>query len=481
MLKKNLLLLGVILIFIVACDTGTSPSDVPENEEQDDEWSDYEDTYSSILDESFGTDGIVAVSGSHIAGIVVAGSGDFFVCGKVLSNGVVTNEMAIWKFKPDGSLDSSFGNNGLAKSAAVPGKNYSCYPTAIELDSSGNIYITGYVNIPEADKDLYYSHTGISYLTGSDMIVQKYSASGSLDTGFGGGGYVVQSVSSGSWDYNDAGYAIKYDGNTSLYVVGFSYGKMDSWSSSNTGMTCWKINTDGALNTGFGDNGVFFHGGGAGSLFDDKGFDLTITSDADILVGGYGNSNQSGLNDDILVWKITPSGTLDTAFGSSGIFHYDNSAVGFGEDDQCTGIAFDSTGAVYSSGFAYSGDNTDMIAFKLLNTGSPDTSFGSNGEIRHNSAAGGDSTDKAHSMMIHSQGYMIIVGSSIDSQWENNLAVWKISSNGALDSQFGVGGYLTLDDPGGTDQGYAYTSVAEASDGDILVCAGHEIYKVVFD
>ena len=79
-------------------------------------------------------------------------------------------------------------------------------------------------------------------------------------------------------------------------------------------MVIWRYTPDGDLDTTFGTNGIVVHDGAAGQANSiDAGRSLAIDSFGRILVVGV-SRNTAG-NDDMVIWRYTPDGDLDTTFG----------------------------------------------------------------------------------------------------------------------------------------------------------------------
>ena len=109
-----------------------------------------------------------------------------------------------------------------------------------------------------------------------------------------------------------------------------------------------------------------------------------------------------------------------------------------------------------------------MTVWRLNTNGSLDTTFNSVGYVTHNNAAGGNSHDAAHSAKVLSDGRIIITGYSRNSTNED-MAMWRYNSNGTLDTTFNSLGYFTHDNAaGGTGADRAY-DIAAQYDGKYIV------------
>ena len=126
------------------------------------------------LDASFGSNGTVttAIGASNDQGQAMALQPD----GKIVVAGYsfigTSEDFAVVRYNPDGSLDASFGSNGTVTTAIGSGEDRG-YAVAIQAD--GKIVVTG------------RSHNGTDY----DFAAARYNPDGSLDASFGNGGTVT--------------------------------------------------------------------------------------------------------------------------------------------------------------------------------------------------------------------------------------------------------------------------------------------------
>jgi uncharacterized delta-60 repeat protein len=116
------------------------------------------------LDTSFNGTGFVVhnnTTGSNSEeignSIYVDNTGNIYVTG--YSNHGGNPDMVIWKYNSSGSLDSSFGNNGIVVHHSAAGGNGSDAGNSMYVDSTGKIYVTGY---------------SYNFLRNADMVIWKY-------------------------------------------------------------------------------------------------------------------------------------------------------------------------------------------------------------------------------------------------------------------------------------------------------------------
>jgi uncharacterized delta-60 repeat protein len=129
----------------------------------------------------------------------VLSDGRFLVAGTVRgANG--TNDFGVARFLPDGSLDSTFGTNGLVMTDFGQTAASVDELRAMTIDASGRILVAGFTN-----------RGGTS---GNDFAVARYLANGALDTSFAGSGKSVSNFGA-----NDQANAIALQADGKIIVT----------------------------------------------------------------------------------------------------------------------------------------------------------------------------------------------------------------------------------------------------------------------
>lgn len=103
------------------------------------------------LDPTFGNDGLVLASyGKYADGsdMVLQPDGKILVTGSVIDS---VNRMAVFRFLPNGDLDATFGDSGIA---ILPQQPYGSAGVAIALQKDGKIIAVGLNNISIPDDNL---------------------------------------------------------------------------------------------------------------------------------------------------------------------------------------------------------------------------------------------------------------------------------------------------------------------------------------
>jgi uncharacterized delta-60 repeat protein len=191
------------------------------------------------LDTSFGNAGVVVTSMPKLYQVVAKSlllqpNGNLIVAADTGSS--IAQDWLLARYTPNGTLDSSFGMNGIVTSPSIAfqgGPNGCTVAAAVLYPNAGTPY----------DGDIAVVGTGLDSLVGAQWEVVRYTSNGSLDTTFGNGGDVITSIAG-----EPAGVAL--DASDRLIVVG------SPPASSTSDMTLARFNTDGTLDGSFGSGGV---------------------------------------------------------------------------------------------------------------------------------------------------------------------------------------------------------------------------------
>ena len=217
--------------------------------------------------------------------------------GKILvvsyANNGSDNEIRVTRYLADGTIDTSFGGGDGVAVGDIPGS--SDIASSIAVQSDGSIVVGG--------------------TSGSDFVVMRFLADGTLDPSFGGGDGIVTTDLAGGTDLGRDLF-IQPDGK--IVQIGVSGGDI----------ALVRYDTDGTLDTTFG--------GGDGKVItavtgsDDEANAGILLSDGRIAVAG-----SSAVGGDVsIVVMYNADGTLDTTYGGGdGIASFD-----LGGDETLTSI-----------------------------------------------------------------------------------------------------------------------------------------------
>ncbi len=404
------------------------------------------DSDSGSLDTSFGIDGIVVHdnaaggnAGDFGKSIITDANGGILVAG--WSRNLYSNyDMVIWKYNSDGTLDTTFGTNGIVVHDSAAGGNGNDMGHSITIDANGRILVSG---------------SSVNDSGNYDMVIWSYNSDGTLDTTFGTNGIVVYDNTAGV-NSDDYGYSITTDANNRILVTGTVRNEP-----TNGDMVIWRYNSDGTPDTSFGTDGIVVH-------WFNSGRSITTDASGRILVTG---DNYNYTDSDMVIWRYNSNGTPDTSFGTDGIVVHNNAAGGNGLDDGRS-ITTDSSGRILVTGYSDNGTDGDMVIWRYNSDGTLDTTFDTDGIVVHDNAAGGNGLDLGYSITIDASGRILVSGRSDSSAGvfpNEDMVIWRYNSDGTLDTTFDTDGIVVHDSAAGgngADYGYAITTDAN---GKILV------------
>lgn len=356
------------------------------------------------LDESFGDGGLVWLKYPTSGANAVAVQSD----GKIVVGGYIGDKLAIARLLSDGSLDPSFGTAGLVQMPILTRNNV---VKAVAVQPDGKI-----VSAAEAHA------TGVP----APFVVLRQLSDGGLDPNFGDAGVVLSTYA--GRDALAFGIAVLPTGK--IVIAGYSENRANPDGSQDYEVA--QINSDGTPDTSFGSNGratVDMR-----STSDTPGV-LTIANN-NILVGGASiDPNDTGRSD-ISVARLTPSGTLDPAFGTAGRF-ISSSSGGAGTAGYA--MTADGTGRALVGGEFVGGAAGEIAMLRVTPGGAADGTWGDGGLVTTDFSG---RSDVAGAVLAQPDGRVIAVGTSGVGTSVSSISIVlaRYSSSGALDPSFGSAG-----------------------------------------
>lgn len=185
-----------------------------------------------------------------------------------------------------------------------------------------------------------------------------------------------------------------------------------------------RYNSDGALDTTFGNAGIYDHDI-SGRHDVPRGY--AVQSDGKIILGGDIEYNTSA-NYRATLTRITPNGTLDTTFAENGVW-IDSRGI---RSNLLRLVALPNDKLLITG---RDGDYGRAWILRLFADGSIDNSFGSGGYVYFNDNGG---EKLGVGVLVDSFGKAVVAGVSGSLAW-----IYRLNSNGSLDSTFGSGGEKT--------------------------------------
>ncbi|MBW2202753.1 MAG: hypothetical protein JRF52_01310 [Deltaproteobacteria bacterium] len=360
------------------------------------------------LDSAFGTDGIVIYDGGkgNDCGRLVAIQTD----GKIVLTGYSNNgenyDILTVRYNSDGTLDTSFGTNGIA---TYNNGNRNDYGRAIAIQSDGEIVVTARSTIV------------ISGVSTSIAMILRYKGDGTLDNTFGTNGVVTYEGGQGNDGFR--GVAIQADGKSA--VSGYTRTVTEDFD-----VLTARYNSNGALDNTFGTSGVITYDGGHGN---DGARGVAIQSDGKIVVSG-GDNNGTDL--DVLVLRYNSDGTPDNAFGTNGVVSYDS---GKGNDNGRR-LAIQGGNKIVVTGNTPNGTDEDVLILRYNVDGSADGAFGSNGVVTLNIVTG---KDFGEGVAIQADAKIVIAGGSFNGTDSDVMVLRVIGSGGGSGGGSSGGCFIT--------------------------------------
>jgi uncharacterized delta-60 repeat protein len=272
------------------------------------------------LDSSFGNNGYITtnITGGYVYDIAVDEStGKIIVVGEYLINGIDTGILII-RYHTDGSLDNSFGDNGIVYTNIGGEQDRGYAVTVNELD--GKIIVAGHTDI-----EIYYP------------ALIRYNNDGSLDSTFGDNGWAIITSDWGTWN------AVEIQPDNKIVVAG-----------TDGDLSVARYNSDGSLDLGFGDKGITST---PLSIENDIGEDLKIQNDGKIIVAG--RQFDSGSSRFALL-RYETNGTLDETFNGDGIVTTDISPY----RDEAFSLDIQPDGKIVVIGGAWLNDEFDIAVVR---------------------------------------------------------------------------------------------------------------------
>jgi uncharacterized delta-60 repeat protein len=393
-------------------------------------------TSTGILDTSFGNgSGEVALSATMYfdeGNLAIDGSGHILMGGSV--EGQSGLEFAVARYNADGSLDTTFGNSGVASADLGSWEDFA---NGVALDAQGNILLAGYTYPPSSNVETF----ALARLTPNGVLDPSFGTGGSVETFFSG---------------NDYGYSAAVDPTTgNIVVLARTY----------SGLDFVRYRPDGSLDTSFGN--------GTGRvpfsyMISPGNNSLAIDGAGHILVAGYVYDNTKSDND-FAVECCNADGSLDTTFGTGGVASF---SLGHSQNDVAYGVTTDAGGNILVTGETYdtATGQGELFLARLTPNGALDDTFGTNGVAVSSLSA---SQAVGYCVAVDPSSGKILVFASITTATGTTQSEFvRYTSAGILDSSFGNGTGLVAFDGAisPTDRGLA----VDAS-GRILV--GGDLYS----
>lgn len=421
----------------------------------------------AVLDTTFGVNGKVTTS----FGSLITGIGDLAIQsdGKIIALGNINNYLGfgLARYNVDGSLDSSFGTNGKVINTDF----FQCRSSGFKLTSDGKIIVAasrrlgqfsgedillikynsngtldssfgqnGYV-VTDLNSSIEYT-SDISIQSDNKIIVSslrrkiiRYTDLGALDTTFGVNGIVTLSPLgtniSPSLDSNEYINDVRQQSNGKIIISGITDRNHvpEDWDS-----YLLRLNIDGTIDTTFGTNGFIINDINGKNEFTS----IEILNDDSIIASGISSINDLTLQ--IILSKFYSNGAFDTSFGTNGIIITQTNNTNL--IDYCFDMRLQSDGKIIcvgqsGRGFNFNGGTSqpsDMLLLRYNTDGSLDSTFSPSGYIT--TSFDGNIYNNGRAVAIQNDGKIVIGGDTLNETTGQSFALARYTFDNLATSSF---------------------------------------------
>jgi uncharacterized delta-60 repeat protein len=318
------------------------------------------------------------------------------------------DNLKIARYNADGSLDLTFGGGDGVVTTPLPAESV-VWPSANVLLSDGKFAVAGFFD-------------------GSPMVA-RFNADGTVDTTFGGGTGFANAPGSHAF----ATAVIEQPGGKLLSVGGY-------FPSEN--LTLVMFNGDGSLDSTFGGgDGIITTDLQSADAPDPSFHEVVQQSDGTILLAG--RPNGWNIDTDVVIARLNADGTRDPTFGDDGLV-VTNIGPGVVEDviQQSDGKLVALASAFGRGRVGYDYDANGIVLMRYNADGTLDTTFGGDGMVLVTSTApatmlpGGDlSIAQQPDGKLVVSGAIFMESDDIDVPFAD-LAVMRFNTDGTIDESF---------------------------------------------
>ena len=297
-------------------------------------------------DNSFGTLGTVVAAaseqGTFASALAIQSDGKIVAVGSTSRNddclagtwySYCPNHFTIFRFKSNGSLDSSFGQNGEVTTPVGP--NHFGNASSVVIQPNGKIVVAGSY-LYDLEPDYYGSY----YYASSHFAMVRYHSNGIVDSSFGKNG-VVTDPSALQFTY-----AMSLQADGKVLVTGYGDRPFE----------VERYNSDGTPDSSFATDGQ------QSNTFDSWANSMLVLPNGKIVVAGATPKN-------FLIARLNTDGSFDTSFNSNGKLTMHLGPIG--SYDAAVGIALQGSHLIVGGSSYYNGgngDNRSQLIVRLLDS-----------------------------------------------------------------------------------------------------------------
>jgi uncharacterized delta-60 repeat protein len=356
------------------------------------------------LDPTFGTGGMVTISfGNGLAGLDAfeQSNGDIVVVAQTNFVDDFGTGIGLVRFTSAGKLDTTFGTNRTTVTT-FPGIAFD--PFGFAVQTNGDILVGGVVTNSAGN---------------TEYGLARYTSNGVLDTTFGAAGLVTTQAGTRP----DAPSAILLQPNGQIVMGGFE----DGGGKHIPGMMSMvRYNSNGSLDTTFGTDGISLV---TAVLLGPE--TLALLSNGDYLAVGENGNGTAGI-----VAELSSTGVLQSTVTPGTVVASLSSSQGGSSP-----TIFQPNGDYIAAWTTASNHDltTSANVARFSETGIQDSTFSS-----FPFTFGGEKKSSPTAIVLQSNG-QVVVGGAVNDASPIFGGLARLDSNGDLDTTFGSGGTLTLD------------------------------------
>jgi uncharacterized delta-60 repeat protein len=332
-----------------------------------------------------------------------------------------------------GKLDTSFNKTGYVTSYIIEDGGAS--GGKILIDNENNIIVAGYAwnNRLEHDREQY-------------TVIWKFDSNGNPINSFGNSkGYSIFKLGQnekGRSIFLRRGFSLTKDDKILMSGIIFEFDENPKDFKKYFGI--WKFNPDGSADKSFANNGLSLINLENSEIRSWDIRDSKLDSNEKIVIVGKTFLKNKSYSD-ILAVRFNPDGSLDKTFNNQGYITL-NASPEFDYDDSAKAVAIDNkNNRIYITGYSRQIKGNDMARWCLKSDGTLDKTFGNNGIVIHNNAAGGNWNDESQSIIVDTKGRILVVGRSKSNRGDYDIVIWRYNPDGSLDKTFNNQGFVLYD------------------------------------
>jgi uncharacterized delta-60 repeat protein len=408
------------------------------------------------LDTSFGTNGVAKVdlgAGTASAretlwGLARDSSDRLVIFGHAKAEGErVDTDRVIVRLTSNGAVDSSFATKGVHSLNIA---NLGDQSRAGIVQADGKIVASGYTPQP----------TGVGTQSANRIVLARLTDTGTADNTFGVKGvvnsapFVPANPTTTEWGMAEA-YAVGMQSSGKYVTTG--YGR--SAASGTVDLVSFRYSATGELDTTWGTNGSFI----LNLVGDnDRGRNMVVLPDDRVFMVGSGVP--AAQNIDAMAVMLTAEGRLDSSFHSDGYKLYSYGRA----DEAFFGVALSPSGdRVAAAGYIAGGsDDDDALLYIRPLSGGNDSEFVRTVPVSETAH------DRFWAVAIDSAGKVYGAG-VLTENGDSRMVVVRFNTDGSRDTSFGTDGVASVNVvTAGTDE--AARGIVIQSDGKVVIAGAVE-------